>query len=257
LISLKIRRDIKIATLSIIEVNNIIVDVIRKDIKNIHLNILPPYGDVRVTVPLDKDQESVRLFIISKLSWIKKQRKKFSNQERESKKEYITGESHYFRGDRYLLNLIDSREKPKVSIRNNKFIDLFVDKKLPLKKRREIMENWYREELKKILSYKIKEWSKVTKIKIDDWRVRRMKTKWGTCNREKKRIWINLELMKKPTSYMDYVIVHELVHFLERNHNDKFIGYMNRFLPSWETTKTELNNFILTHESWEKNYKHN
>lgn len=248
---LKTRGNIKIAILSILEVNNLIINVVRKDIKNIHLNILPPQGDVRVTVPLKKDQESIRLFIISKLSWIKKQRNKFSNQERESKKEYISGESHYFKGDRYLLNIIHSLEKPKVLIRNNKFIDLFVNKNFSKEKRKMIMDNWYRDELKKILPQKINEWSKITKIQIEDLRVRKMKTKWGTCNKDKKRIWINLELIKKPIHYLDYVIVHELVHFLERKHNDHFVNYMNKFLPSWRTIKTELNSFILTHESWE------
>ena len=247
---LKIRGNIKIAILSILEVNNLIINVVRKDIKNIHLNILPPHGDVRVTVPLKKDQESIRLFIISKLSWIKKQRNKFFNQERESKKEYISGESHYFKGDRYLLNVIPSLDKPRVLIRNNRFIDLFVNKNFSKEKRKKIMEEWYRDELKKILPQKINEWSKVTKIQIEDLRVRRMKTKWGTCNKDKKRIWINLELIKKPTPYLDYVIVHELVHFLERKHNDQFVKYMNKFLPSWRTIKTELNSFILTHESW-------
>lgn len=239
-------------TLSIVEVNNIIVDIVRKDVKNIHLNVLPPHGDVRITAPLRNDDESIRLFVISKLSWIKKQKKKFESQERESKKEYISGESHFFKGDRYLLNLIDFSGKPKISIRNNKFIDFYVGKNSSIDKKRKLMEEWYRAEFKKIAPPILEKLSKKMKIKVDDLRIRKMKTKWGTCNVEKKRIWLNLELVKKPVHHLEYIMVHELTHFLERNHNKRFVSYMNKFLPSWRTNKAELNSFILTHERWER-----
>jgi len=239
-------------TLSIVEVNNIIADIVRKDVKNIHLNVLPPHGDVRITAPLRNDDESIRLFIISKLPWIKKQRIKFENQERESKKEYISGESHYFKGDRYLLNLIDYLGKPKIAIRNNKFIDFYINKNSSVAQKRKTMDEWYRSEFKKIAPPILEKLSKKMKIKVNELRIRKMKTKWGTCNVEKKRIWLNLELIKKPTHHIEYILVHELTHFLERNHNKRFVSYMNKFLPSWRTNKAELNSFILTHEKWER-----
>jgi len=173
------------------------------------------------------------------------------NHERELNKEYISGESHYFKGHRYLLNVIDSK-KSNVVVRNKKFIDFYADKNSSIEKKRKIMEEWYRAEFKKIIPALIEIWSKKTKTKVGDWKVRKMKTKWGSCNKEKGRVWLNLELIKKPVHHIEYVLVHELTHLRVRNHNENFVRHMNTFMPSWRTIKGELNNFILTHETWER-----
>ncbi len=235
---------------SIIKVNNLIVDVLKKDIKHIHLNISPPYGEIRVSAPMKTTDESIKLFIISKLSQIRKQRDKFEKQERETERKYVTGESHYFKGQRYLLKIIDHKGNPKVVLRNTKFMDLYIDKSSSTEKKKKALNNWYRRELKKILPPLIEKWSKKMKIDILDYRIKYMKTKWGTCNKEAGRIWINLELIKKPTHHLEYIIVHEMTHFLERNHNDRFVKLMNKFMPQWRTVKGELNNFILCYEDW-------
>ena len=233
-----------------IVVNNIVIDVVRKNIKNLHLAVYPPLGRVRIATPTKVDDEAVRLFVISKMSWIKKNQSKYINQERQPERKYISGESHYFRGQRYLLNVINHYGYPKVSIRNKKFMDLFVKADYTQEQRENVMTNWYRKNLKEQIPPLIVKWQKEIGIEDILWEVKKMKTKWGTCNREAKRIWLNLELAKKPEHCLEYIIVHEMVHFLERNHTDRFVAYMDKFIPSWRNYKQELNRFILKHEDW-------
>lgn len=233
-----------------ITVRNITIDVVKKDIKNLHLAVYPPTGRVRIATPLEIDDEQIRLFAVSKLGWIKKHRKNFAEQQRETKREYVSGESHYFEGRRYLLNVIYQKETPKVQIRNKTHIDLFVREGSNVEQREKIMTEWYRTNLKKRISPLIKKWQKKIGVELDDWQVKKMRTKWGTCNIESKRIWLNLELSKKPSHCLEYIIVHELVHFLERHHNDRYIALMSKYLPNWRNFRDELNELILSYEDW-------
>jgi len=230
-----------------IKISDIIIDVVRKDIKNIHLGVYPPTGRVRIAAPLRIDDETVRLFAISKLSWIKKQQRKFEAQERESERDYIARESHYFLGQRYLLNVIEHNAAPKVVLSNKSKIDLYIRPNTAPEKREVIMNEWYRAELKKLIPPIIKKYENQTGVKINDWGVRQMKTKWGSCNIEDKRIWINLELAKKPIICLEYIILHELIHLIERHHNHKFLAYMTKYMPQWKFHKEELNRLPLSH----------
>jgi predicted metal-dependent hydrolase len=232
-----------------IVVNNITIDVVRKNIKNLHLAVYPPSGRVRIATPMKVDDEAVRLFAISKLSWIKKNRVKYINQERQSERKYISGESHYFKGQRYMLNLIYHTGYPKVVIRK-KYIDLYVKAGSTEEQRENVMTTWYRKNLKEQIPALIEKWQKIIEIEVVQWQVKKMKTKWGTCNREAKRIWLNLELAKKPEHCLEYIIVHEMVHFLERNHTERFVAYMDKFMSQWKSIKDELNSSILKHEDW-------
>jgi predicted metal-dependent hydrolase len=233
-----------------IKVSNLVVDVIKKEIKNIHLAVYPPSGRVRIAVPLKTSDESVRLFIISKISWIKKQKAKFENTERQSERNYITRESHYYQGKRYLLNIIEQDGPAKVEIRNKKFIDIYVKKGSTSSRREKLLTEWYRKQLKEQVPALLKKWEKIIGVKTEDWGIKQMKTKWGTCNIKAKRIWLNLELIKKPEHCLEYILVHELVHLLERNHNEHFIAHMDKFLPPWRNYKKQLNQFILPQSSW-------
>jgi len=233
-----------------ITIDNIDVEVISKKIKNIHLSVHPPDGRVRLAVPEKLNAEAIKLFVISKLSWIKKQRTKYKIQERQSVREFVSGESHYFLGTRYLLNVIETSGKQRVELRNKKYIDLYVRPNSSAKKREKIMMEWYRKYLKSIIPDYIKKWEKIIGVSVDFWGVKLMKTKWGTCNPDDKRIWINLELAKKNPRCLEYIIVHEMVHLLERHHNDKFIAYMDRFLPNWRSIRSELNEIIFESSSW-------
>ncbi|MBF0120599.1 MAG: M48 family metallopeptidase [Desulfobacterales bacterium] len=233
-----------------ITVNNITIDVVRKDIKNIHLAVYPPSGKVRIAVPLKVNEDSIRLFAISKLGWIKRQQQKFKEQERIPQREYKNRESHYFQGKRYLLNIIEAYAPPKIILKNKTYIDLYIRPETPTVKRHEIMNEWYRHQFKDQIPEIIEKWENKLKVKINGWQVKIMKTKWGSCNIEKKRILLNLELAKKPLYCLEYVIVHEMIHLLERHHNEKFLYHMDTFLPNWKQLKRELNRFPISHADW-------
>lgn len=232
-----------------IELGNIIIEVDQKDIKNIHLSVYPPDGKVKIAAPERMDLDTIRVFAISKLSWIKKQQEIFKNQERETPREYLTKESHYFHGKRYLLKVIEQNAIPKVILKHNE-IELFVRPNTSLEKRKEIIDEWYRSELKNITPKLIEKWEKKIGVQANEIGIRKMRTKWGTCNTEAKRIWLNLELAKKPLECLEYIIVHELVHLLERKHNDVFVSYMNEFLPKWRFYRDELNRLPFRHTDW-------
>lgn len=231
-------------------INDIEIEVIKKNIKNVHLSVHPPAGRVRLAAPENMDEEAIRLFAISKLSWIKKQRKEFDTQERQSVREFLSGESHYFMGTRYLLNVIESSEKQRVELRNKKYMDLYVRQGHTKEKRERIVSQWYREKLKRLIPEYIKKWEDTIGVTVNEWGVKLMKTKWGTCNEQDKRIWINLELAKKNPRCLEYIIVHEMVHLLERHHNDRFKAYMDEFLPNWKSIRDELNEMIYESSQW-------
>lgn len=234
-----------------ITVNDLTVDVVRKDIKNLHLAVYPPNGRVRVAAPLLIDDEAVRLAVISKWGWIKRQQAKFIEQKRQSPREYLSGESHYYQGKRYRLNVIYADHPPKVVIRNKEWLDLYVRPGSDAQQRERVLMVWYRKQLKAIMPDLIAKWEAIMELSVAEWGIKHMKTKWGTCNIEARRIWLNLELVKKPIRCLEYIIVHEMVHFLERHHNDRFTALMDHYLPSWRTLREELNEQPLAHETWD------
>jgi predicted metal-dependent hydrolase len=234
-------------------IRGIEVLILRKNIKNLHLNVLPPDGAVRVSAPLNMNDDAIHTFLATRLSWIKKQQAKFKGQERQTIRKFVSGESHYFLGKRYLLEVeyADSKPKePKVEIVNKKKIVLRIRPGSDSKKRKQVLQNWYREKLREILIPIVKEWQKKIGVEVNFWGIRQMKTKWGSCNEKTKRIWFNLELIKKPEYCIEYVVVHELLHLLERTHNDRFVKLMDKNLPKWRSTKDELNRLILAYEEW-------
>ncbi|MCK5138075.1 MAG: M48 family metallopeptidase [Bacteroidales bacterium] len=235
--------------MSQIELGNITIDVEHKDIKNIHLSVYPPNGKVKISAPNRMNLDTIRVYAISKLQWIKKKQEQFKNQERETPREYISRESHYFLGKRYLLKVIGHNSHPKV-ILNHSEIVLYVRPNTPQEKRKEIVEEWYRVELKKIVPNLIEKWEKVIGVQSNEFGIKKMRTKWGTCSPEAKRIWLNLELAKKPVECIEYIIVHELVHLFERTHNDKFIRHMDDFMPKWRFHRDELNRLPFSHTDW-------
>jgi len=228
-----------------LKVADIEIDVIRKDIKNLHLAVYPPNGRVRIATPLKIDDAAVRLFAISKISWIKKHQKNFIQQERQTERKYISGESHYFQGNKYLLNVIYHNKPSQIKIRNQKYIDFYVKEDSTEEQRDKIFSLWYRNQLKAQLINLVEKWQILIGVKVDKWQIQKMKKRWGTCNQLKKKILFNLELAKKPEYMVEYIVVHELVHLLEHKHNDKFISLMDRYLPNWRKIKDELNKFIL------------
>ena len=227
------------------------IDVVRKDIKNMHLAVYPPTGRLRIAVPERVSDDAIRLFVISKFGWIKRNQRNFLSQERQTERQFIERESHYFQGKRYLLNIVETDKKQQVVIKNKTYLQLEVKPNATLENKTRIMNNWYRAELKKIVQSFIDKWVTQIGVQLNDWQIKLMKTKWGTCNIEEKRIWLNLELAKKSINCVEYIIVHELIHLLERYHNDKFLELMNFHLPNWKQLKKELNNQPVSHSEWE------
>ena len=230
-------------------VGGVPVEVVRKRIKNLHLGVYPPEGRVRVAAPLVLSEDAVRLAVVARLSWIKQQRAKFVAQERQSEREYVSGECHFYKGRRYRLNVIES-SRPKVSIRGSEFLDLTVKPGADQAVRERVLQNWYRKELRMTAAPLIEKWAQRMGLPVPDFRIKRMKTKWGTCSIKSRRVWLNLELIKKPPACVEYIVVHELVHLLERHHNQAFIAHMDRLLPGWRSARQELNVLPLSAETW-------
>lgn len=233
-----------------ITIGTVEIDVIRKDIKNMHLAVYPPHGRIRLAAPIKTDHEVVRLFAISKLGWIKKHVKSFKAQQRDTPRTYVSGESHYYQGKRYLLDVIERKGYNKIELNGIKSIKMYVRPDTTVLQRTEMIKEWYRRRLKAEIPELLDKWEKIIGVKANDWGVKQMRTKWGACNIEAKRIWLNLELAKKPPICLEYIIVHELVHLLERHHNDRFIAYMNRFMPKWRLYRDQLNELPVAHEDW-------
>jgi len=226
-----------------ISVEDIIIDVVRKDIKHMHLSVHPPYGRVRISAPKRMDDEAVRAFAVSKLEWIKHHRARFRKQKLRLPPKYISGESHYFKGKPYVLNIIYQPPplSNKVKVRGE-YLDLYVRKGSHREQRKRILTEWYREQLKNEIPPLLKKWEGKIGVKVKEWGIRRMKTKWGSCNLTVKRVWLNLELAKRPMRCLEYILVHELTHFLEPYHNSRFAAYLDRLLPDWRSIEKELKN---------------
>lgn len=232
-----------------IQLGNLVIEVELKDIKNIHLSVYPPMGRVRISAPERMNLDTIRVFAISKLKWIKKQQEAFNKQDRETPREYLTRESHYFLGERFLLKVTEMDATPKIILKR-KEIQMIVRPNTTQEKKREILDEWYREELKRIIPRMIKTWEKIIGVESNEYGIKKMRTKWGTCNHNAKRIWLNLELAKKPLECIEYIVVHELLHLLEPTHNDRFIALLDEHMPKWKFYRDELNRLPFSHVDW-------
>lgn len=222
-------------------VSNIPIQVIRKPIKNLNLAVYPPAGHVRVSAPLQATDDKIRLVIVTRLNWIKQQQARFQAQPRQPQPEMVSGETHYLWGQRYLLEVIERQGRHEIIIKNHKILQLFVKPGTSTPNRMRVLNEWYRQQLKEQIPDLLDRWQPIIGKQVADWGIKKMKTKWGSCNIKQRRIWLNLELAKKPVECLEYVVVHEMVHLLERYHNDTFKGYMNQFLPRWRFCRDILN----------------
>lgn len=233
-----------------LSVGGLYVDVVRKPIKNLHVGVYPPHGRVRVAAPLAVSDDAVRLAVVTRLPWIKRQRARFAAQSRQSERAYISGETHYFMGRPYRLRLIEGAPAGRVHIRSAKTLDLFIRNGSDRAARERVFLSWYRDELRSHAAPLVEKWASKLPVSMPVWGIKRMKTKWGSCNVDAGRIWLNLELAKKPPQSVEYVVAHELVHFLERQHSERFVALMDSALPNWRVLRDELNAEPLAHEEW-------
>ena len=235
---------------AMITVNGIDVRIVRKDIKNLHLAVYPPNGLVRVAVPAHVTDDNVRLAIVDKLAWIKKQQQDFRDQPRQSERQYVSGECHYFLGKRYRLEVIEQQGKLEIKFLKSGKLKMYVKPQTSIERKDLLINEWYRVQLKTCIADLLDKWQLLVGKEVSDWGVRKMKTKWGSCNIEQRRIWLNLELAKKPLECLEYILVHELLHLYERNHNERFKQLLDRYLPDWRIRKRVLNTAPLAHEDW-------
>ncbi len=232
-----------------IELGGITLDVLRKDIKNVHLSVYPPSGRVRISAPARMSLDTVRLFAISKLGWIKQQQRKLRDQERETQREYVDRESHYVWGRRYLLKVVEAESAPSVVLRQSKMI-LSVRPGTNAVMREAVVSGWYRQTLKAAVPVLVEEWQPRLKVHVEAFHVQQMKTKWGSCNAGARTIRLNTELAKKPKNCLEYVVVHEMAHLIEPTHSPRFLALMDRFMPHWRNTRELLNRLPARHERW-------
>jgi predicted metal-dependent hydrolase len=226
------------------------VDVVRKDIKNVHLSVHPPTGRVRISAPARMSLDTIRIFAISKLGWIRRQQTKIRGQARETPREYRDRESHYVWGKRYLLKVIESDERPPVELKHDLMV-LRLRRGTHAKKKQAVVEEWYREQVRQALPPLIAKWETHMGVMVNRFFVRRMKTKWGSCNPRARSIRFNTELAKKPPELLEYIVVHELAHLLVRHHNARFGSLMDKCLPNWKLLRQRLNEAPIDHHDWE------
>ena len=232
-----------------IALGDIAVEVVFKDIKNIHLSVYPPDGAVRVSAPLRMQLDTIRVFAISRLAWIKQQQARLRAQQRETPREYIDRESHYVWGKRYLLKVVEADAAPTIELKHSRIL-LRVRPGTDEAARQAIVAHWYREQIRAAVPALIAKWETAMGVKVGRVFVQKMKTKWGSCNPAARSIRLNTDLAKKPLQCLEYIVLHELVHLLERHHNERFTGLMNRHMPDWPQRRKLLNGAPLGHEDW-------
>jgi len=232
-----------------IHLGEIAVDVVRKDIKNVHLSVHPPTGRVRIAAPERMKLDTIRVFAIAKLGWIKQQQRQMREQERETPREYLDRESHYVWGRRYLLKLIEEDAAPSVELRKSNLV-LHIRPGANRQTKEAILYKWYRDQIRDVAPSIITKWQGLMNVNVEASFVQRMKTKWGSCSHYRRTIRLNSELAKKPRECLEYIVVHEMVHLLERTHNERFLILMDRFMPKWQSYRDALNRLPVRHEEW-------
>lgn len=223
-----------------ITVDGLTITVVRKNIKNLNLSVYPPDGRVRVSVPRRTSEAAIRQVLRERMEWIKRQQARFAGLKERTGPGYVSGEMLDYQGQSYSLSVIPSPGRPKVSLHLDR-IDLHAPAESDRALRERALETWYRAQIKQLIPPLIARWEPVMGVKVAEWGVKRMKTRWGTCNIKARRIWLNLELVKFPPEYLEYVVVHEMTHLLERLHTPRFKGLLDQFLPGWRELRVALN----------------
>ncbi|QDA62381.1 M48 family metallopeptidase [Hymenobacter jejuensis] len=230
----------------LVQLAEVEVDLIRKPVRRLRLTVYAPDGRVRVTAPLRMPVALIAEFVTARQTWIRKHQARFAALERPAPLAYASGETHFYQGRGYQLQVHEGAGRPRVALREAEgFLDLYVATGSTPTQRAQVLTAWYRAQLKAQLPALVAQWEPVVGVQAQAWAVKQMKTRWGTCNIQAKRIWLNLELIKRPLACLEYVVVHELVHLHERLHNARFWGLMDQFMPTWRQHKTELNRVLL------------
>jgi predicted metal-dependent hydrolase len=221
-------------------ISNIPIELEKKRIKNMYLRILPPDGRVHISAPVKMSEEEIKRFVTSKLDWIELQQRRIGERHTHQKLEFVSGDEIYVWGRKFNLIITETNTRQTIGFEGENLI-LYVKKGSTTEQKSRFMEGWYKKALQQEIPTLISKWESIIGVMSNSWNIRDMKTRWGVCNIRSKNICLNLQLAKKPPKCLEYVVVHELVHLLERSHNSVFKGYMDQFLPQWRTIKKELN----------------
>lgn len=232
-----------------LRIGELTLNLQRKAIKNLHISVLPPDGKVRVSAPQQMSDTAIRMAVISRIPWIRKQQKSFASQPRQSEREMVSGECHYLWGRRYRLDVVERTGKHEIRLGRGR-MHLYISPETTLLNKTLVLNTYYRDVLKARIDELLPYWQNKTGVLATDWGVKKMKTRWGSCNTQARRIWLNLELAKKPPECLEYILVHELVHLLERKHNERFKACMDNLLPDWRERRDLLNHMPLPHTHW-------
>lgn len=233
-----------------VRVGGLEVDVVRKAIKHLHVGVYPPAGRVRVAAPLAVSDDAVRLAVVNRLAWIRRQQAQFVAQPRQAAREMVSGESHHVFGRRLRLRVVEHDGRGVVEPRGRTVLELRVPRGADRAARERLLHRWYRAQLRARIPRLVDRWQAVLGVRVAAWGVRRMRTRWGSCNVDARRVWLNLELAKKPEPCLEYVVAHELAHLVERLHTDRFTALLDRHLPDWRYRRRALNAEPLAHEAW-------
>ncbi|WP_411885688.1 M48 family metallopeptidase [Polaromonas sp. YR568] len=232
-----------------IVLGDIRIAVTRKAVKNVHLSVHPPLGNVTLVAPTATRLDVARAYAISKLGWIRDQQTKLLAQARETPRRFVERETHYLWGRRYLLSVIKKDAKPAVT-QDHRRITLTVRPDSMLTKRKEVMDEWHRAQMHRVVPALIEKWERKLGVKVSSYFLQRMKTKWGSCNYLTGNIRLNTELVKKPKDLLEYVVVHEMLHLIEPNHSERFVALLEHHYPTWREARAELNELPLAAETW-------
>jgi predicted metal-dependent hydrolase len=233
----------------VIDLGDLHVDLVRKDIKHVHLSVYPPDGRVRISAPLLMTPDIIRAYAITRLGWIRREQRKLLSQERETAREYLDRESHYVWGKRYLLRIVEADSAPAVRL-NHSTLELSIRPCSDASRRREALDAWYRDQVRAVVPALLKKWEPLLGVKARRVLVQHMKTQWGSCNPVLGNVRLNTDLARKPTECLEYILVHELLHLIEPTHNARFQSLMDRFMPQWRQLRDELNRLPVRHENW-------
>lgn len=234
-----------------IQLGEISIVVTRKDIKNVHLSVHPPDGRVTLAAPKATRLDVARAYAISRLGWIRDQKKKLASQAREAPRRFIERETHYLWGRRHLMTIATRDEKPSVVV-DHKRIVLTVRPGSDARRRAEVMHDWHKALLHEAVPPLIEKWERKLKVDVANYFLQRMKTKWGSCNCQSRNIRLNTELVKKPKDLLEYVVVHEMAHLIEPTHSEKYVAILDRHYPTWREARAELNELPLASEVWRR-----
>jgi predicted metal-dependent hydrolase len=235
----------------LIQLGDVSILVLRKAIKHVHLSVLPPNGRVTMTTPMTTRLDVARAYAISKMNWIREQRAKLEGQARETPRQFVSRETHYLWGRRYLMTVVYKDAKPQVSL-DHRRINLTVRPGSDPSKRAQVIHAWHKSLLHEVVPPLIRKWEAKLKVSVSGYFLQRMKTKWGSCNPEDRHIRLNTELVKKPQDLLEYIVVHEMAHLLEPTHNDRFIAILDEVYPGWRDARAELNYLPLSAEAWSR-----